>query len=128
MPNNKGRNNYNNGEKKSYNPYDPDKMQGNKKRVPAKKKRPTPNQARNNTRPATANVKKKRPGPVANGNGKKTRPMANASSKPRATRPTNGKPHSGKSGVGKKNKGKKNKFTNQHPKLMMALKIMIVLF
>lgn len=129
MPNNRGKSNYNDSEKRSYNPYDPNRMQGNKKRVPTKKKRPTPNQAGSKTRPATVNNKNKRPRPTTNGSNKNTRPMTNRKNNEKGPiRPTNNRPHTGKSGVGKNKKGKKNKFANQHPKLMMALKIMIVLF
>ncbi len=125
MPNSKGRSNYEDRERRSYNPYDPNRIQGNKKRVPAKKKRPTGAGGSSVTkkRPSTSeSVAKKRPGPSssASANSKK-RP----NTRPNSQRPTN---TTKRPGMSKKKKGNKNKFSNRHPKLMMTIKIMIVLF
>ena len=56
-------------------------------------------------------------------NGKKKRPTNSRPTTKSSNRPNARRPEAKKS-----KKGKKNKFSNRHPKLMMAIKILIVLF
>lgn len=107
MPNNNGKNNQSDREKARQR-----NVANNKKGTPTQKKRPTTNSSTSGKKRTRTGANRKRP-PTS---------KANANAK------NNMRINTNRSESKKTEKQKKNKFSKRHPKLMMAIKIMIVLF
>ncbi|MCI8759646.1 MAG: hypothetical protein HFJ34_00720 [Clostridia bacterium] len=119
MPSNNGKNNHNDREKAR-----PKSVQNNKKGAPTKKTRPATNGT--NTR---AEGGRKRPTNSSSNTRRQAGGKAgNVARKPSTAKANNAKTNTTKIENKKEGKQKKNKFSKRHPKLMLAIKIMIVLF